>query len=220
MACSLDWTTGVNVTITNHVAYGPDEVIIGEMASDDVNILLNCTVLGLNPLLPDMIQWGGLCQGQSGFTCQITNSAIVDDRKEVTCTVTNVHNNNHSVTANITITHYGGSKSSPRFQPEGIAVGAGGVLAVVVVVAVVVLMVMWKRGHHLLSCGQSPSAVYEDTSPTHQDTGFHMYTDLRNSKARPASTNKESAGQQSNRGADNTSAELQHGNDDNMYQNM
>ncbi|KAK7488867.1 hypothetical protein BaRGS_00019824 [Batillaria attramentaria] len=105
--CRLDWAAGYNVSLTNHVAYGPDNVSLEYRELFDANgtrhIVAICDVTGVNPVTPDMIVWGGpLCNG-TGVTCMVTVHAPEDDGKIIACMATNAANNGQSKLARVKI---------------------------------------------------------------------------------------------------------------------
>ncbi|KAK7481745.1 hypothetical protein BaRGS_00026993 [Batillaria attramentaria] len=104
ITCQLEWINDYNVSITNNIAYGPDNVSIEHHEVFDVNgtrqIIATCEVTGVNPLTSDMIVWGGLCQGQRGFKCKVTPSADKDGGR-IMCIASNAANNGYSVRARV-----------------------------------------------------------------------------------------------------------------------
>ncbi|KAK7502596.1 hypothetical protein BaRGS_00006171 [Batillaria attramentaria] len=169
--CQLDWVVKEDVYVTRRVAYGPDRVElrywpINTDTETARSFVIVCTVLGVSPLTPDMIQWGGPCQGQTGFTCTVSVTTPGDAGREVTCTATNAANNHHSVRASVRITvslngsdwteHATRSSASILNQTSetstsaglgtGIAIGAGAVFGVAVAFVAILLTVLWKQG--------------------------------------------------------------------------
>ena len=59
------------------------------MQSDEDSVTLLCTSLHVHPVSALLTVWGGLCQGQQGRTCTLTNRLHELDGKNVTCTLTN-----------------------------------------------------------------------------------------------------------------------------------
>ncbi|KAK7488868.1 hypothetical protein BaRGS_00019825, partial [Batillaria attramentaria] len=120
--CRLDWAVGYNVTLTNHVAYGPDNVSLEYRELFDANgtrhIVAICDVTGVNPVTPDMIVWGGpLCNG-TGVTCMVTVHAPEDDGKVIACMATNAANNGQSKRARVKISLT--RKTSNHHNPDTI----------------------------------------------------------------------------------------------------
>lgn len=77
---------------------GPERVSL-QVRSIHCLVIATCTVDDLRPFSYDMVQWGGQCQGQKGVVCTFESCDAEDDRKDVTCSVTNHANNGRSVSA-------------------------------------------------------------------------------------------------------------------------
>ncbi|XP_076452096.1 uncharacterized protein LOC143287738 [Babylonia areolata] len=104
VVCQLDWIQPeYGEPHYVNIAYGPDSVALEVSwkydANDDWVIVIDCQVTGLNPRTPDMVHWGGPCQGQSGFTCTLNQRETQVQGSTVTCRVTNAVNNGHSAEA-------------------------------------------------------------------------------------------------------------------------
>ncbi|XP_025101234.1 uncharacterized protein LOC112568250 isoform X2 [Pomacea canaliculata] len=102
VTCQLDWVVRQRVVVSDRVAYGPESVSI-QFRSENCQVIMTCTVDAIKPFLPDMIQWGGLCQGQKGAECTFKANGAEDDGKVVTCTVTNGANNGRGASSSVRI---------------------------------------------------------------------------------------------------------------------
>ncbi|KAK7502594.1 hypothetical protein BaRGS_00006169 [Batillaria attramentaria] len=147
--CQLDWIVKKEVYTTKRVARSTQ--------TTTASFLIVCTVLGVNPLTPEMIQWGGLCQGQMGFTCVVSMTTPVNGGKEVTCTAFNSANNDHSAQASIELSPPSRvpGQTTDQGTPDaatgdgmaaGIAVGFWTVFGVAAAVVAIVLTVLWRKG--------------------------------------------------------------------------
>ncbi|KAK7502535.1 hypothetical protein BaRGS_00006110 [Batillaria attramentaria] len=173
IGCRVDWAVKKTVSVTKSVAYGPDDVDITywEVVGTDGStiFIVSCSVVAANPLTPDMVQWGGLCQGQTGFTCILTE-APGHGGNEVTCTAVNSANNDHSARATVTIqglsvvwssqtnrtsgdpvpfpakTGPSKDKSGSGGLTKGVAIGSAIALAVLFAAIIAALFILWKRG--------------------------------------------------------------------------
>ncbi|XP_025102032.1 uncharacterized protein LOC112568769 isoform X2 [Pomacea canaliculata] len=101
--CQLDWVVKQHVFVTGSVAYGPKDLRI-KVHSKNCLVIATCTVDDVKPFSSDLVQWGGLCQGQRGTVCTFTSRGEEDNGKEVTCTVINQANNGHTVSSRAKVT--------------------------------------------------------------------------------------------------------------------
>ena len=74
-------------------------------AKGALHVNITCHVGAMQPMSGDMARWGGVCEGQLGFTCHLTDprTAELGGDNSVTCTVTNAANNDHSAEASVSI---------------------------------------------------------------------------------------------------------------------
>lgn len=82
---------------------GPKDLSI-KVHSKNCLVIATCTVDDVKPFSSDLVQWGGLCQGQRGTVCTFTSRGEEDNGKEVTCTVINQANNGHIVSSRAKVT--------------------------------------------------------------------------------------------------------------------
>ncbi|XP_025101706.1 uncharacterized protein LOC112568582 [Pomacea canaliculata] len=126
LECEVEWLYTERSELTIQVAYGPDDVIIKPLTithledgklhaaspvingqdvflppDDTSEVALVCEARNVEPLKSEMVTWGGLCDGQQGYTCNLYFETKMDDMKEVTCTVTNYDNNDYTVFTSI-----------------------------------------------------------------------------------------------------------------------
>ncbi|XP_070182334.1 uncharacterized protein, partial [Littorina saxatilis] len=155
VTCQLDWLQPINTEFERLVAYGPDNVTLQVIQSHDVNNGVVVHVLShvteTKPKTSDMVQWGGLCQGQQGFTCTLTPMSVAEvDGKTVTCRVTNAANNGHSAEASVVIrlrSRQGSAQSQTKSeQLKWTSVSVGIVLGIVLIALVVVIIIFCRRG--------------------------------------------------------------------------
>ncbi|KAK7093307.1 hypothetical protein V1264_007085 [Littorina saxatilis] len=211
VTCQRDWVQPINTALTRFVAHGPDSVTLHVMQSNDVGnntwFHVISHVIEMKPMKADMVQWGGECQGQQGFTCTLgPRPAAEVDGKTVTCRVTNAANNGHSAEASVVINIFGFTQSqTKRDEVNGTAVGVGIVLGIVIIAFVVVMIILYRRGR---LCNRPTQ-----NAPTSQDDDdSHIYTGLKLSKV----TKKKRNGAQ--RGVSCPSAVYQ-GDGDTVYEN-
>lgn len=70
---------------------------------DTLHVNVTCHISEMQPMIGDMVQWGGVCGGQQGLTCSLIPRAADIDGEEATCTVTNAVNNGRSLQASVAI---------------------------------------------------------------------------------------------------------------------
>ncbi|KAK7093329.1 uncharacterized protein [Littorina saxatilis] len=156
VTCQLDWLQPMIAKLTDSVAYGPDnvslQVAVSYEISNNIKVNVISDVIKVEPLRWSMVQWGGLCQGQQGFTCTLTpRSAAEVDGKTVTYRVTNAANNGHSAEASVVIRLSGRlgqtqeQSQSDQYRPATIGVGVA--LAVVSILFVALVIIMCRRRH-------------------------------------------------------------------------
>ncbi|KAK7093356.1 hypothetical protein V1264_007123 [Littorina saxatilis] len=171
--CQLDWIQPATALLTSHVAYGPDNVSLQIAQSHDVNNNLHLDVIShgiqMKPMASDLVQWGGLCQGQRGFMCTLTpTSAAEVDGKSVTCRVTNPANNGKNAEATVVIRLSSSQNEQGQKQFNKTAAGVGISLGIVVLIVIAVLMIaLHRRGRlckgPLYGTPARPTTVYESS---------------------------------------------------------